>query len=150
MGPSPGNFAWSATTSSPLTVILQTLTGFTTVGSDVLGPMQNFDRYNVNPGYKWQFVTWQGNYTGPTDPNVLNSETVFDLASGPFANAIFMSPFGGLPFSWQVNFVSGNSGPGELDLTYTGGVPEPGTLALTCFAAAAFAWRCRQRNRMSR
>jgi autotransporter-associated beta strand protein len=139
LGPTPGNFTWTATSASPLTVILQTLTGQTMVGNDVIGPMQNFDP-NLGPqpgtgvGYKWQFVTWTGTYTGPTDPNVLNSETVFDLTSGPFANSLPPPPK--YQFGWQLNFNSGTSGPGELDLTYTA-VPEPGTLALLTSAAGA-------------
>jgi autotransporter-associated beta strand protein len=132
VGPSPGNFTWTATTSSPLTIIMQTLTGQTTVGNDVLGPMQNFDPLTAGwtSGYTWQFVTWAGTYAGPTDSATLNSETIFDLSSGPFANTL-----SGQFFDWQLKFNSGTSGPGELDLTLRG-IPEPGTLALV--GAAAF------------
>jgi autotransporter-associated beta strand protein len=139
VGPSPGNFTWTATAASPLTVILQTLTGQTTVGNDVLGPMQNFD---PDLSYTWQFVTWAGNYTGPTDSATLNSETIFDLASGPFANTL--PP--GARFTWNVRFNSGTSGPGELDLVFPV-VPEPGTLALTGLAGLGLGWAARRRRR---
>jgi hypothetical protein len=122
IGPGPGKFQWTATAASPLTVILQTLTGQTTVGNNVLGPMQNFDSLE---NYTWQFVTWDGNYTGPTDSATLNSETIFDLSSGPFANSLPSTA----KFGWSLKFNSGTSGPGELDLTYSP-VPEPGTFAL--------------------
>jgi fibronectin-binding autotransporter adhesin len=140
VGPSPGNFTWTATAASPLTVILQTLTGQTTVGNDVLGPMQNFD---PNHAYSWQFVTWAGNYTGPTDPVTLNSETIFDQSSGPFANSL--PPVGQYQFAWTVKFNSGASGPGELDLNYTP-IPEPGTLALLGAAGLALGWARRRRS----
>jgi autotransporter-associated beta strand protein len=139
VGPSPGNFTWTATAASPLTVILQTLTGQTTVGNDVLGPMQNFDNSHA---YSLQFVTWAGNYTGPTDSATLNSETIFDQSSGPFANTI--PP--GATFGWTVKFNSGTSGPGELDLTYTPVVPEPGALSLTGLAGLAAGWVIRRRR----
>jgi autotransporter-associated beta strand protein/T5SS/PEP-CTERM-associated repeat protein len=138
VGPSPGNFTWTATAASPLTVILQTLTGQTTVGNDVLGPMQNFD---PNHSYSWQFVTWAGTYTGPTDPTTLNSETIFDQSSGPFANTIPAQA----KFGWSVKFNSGTSGPGELDLNYTV-VPEPGTLALTGLVGLGLGWAARRRK----
>jgi autotransporter-associated beta strand protein len=139
VGPSPGNFTWTAMAASPLTVILQTLTGQTTVGNDVLGPMQKFDNSHA---YSWQFVTWAGNYTGPTDSATLNSETIFDQSSGPFANTI--PP--GATFGWTVKFNSGTSGPGEMDLTYTPVVPEPGALALTGLAGLGLACLARRRK----
>jgi hypothetical protein len=138
VGPQPGNFFWTATTASPLTVILQTLTGQTTVGNDVLGPMQNFDN---TQNYSWQFVTWAGNYTGPTDTATLNSETIFDMYSGPFANSLSSTA----KFGWQLKFNSGSSGPGELDLTYSP-VPEPGTLGLVAAGLLAV-WRAGLRRR---
>ncbi len=134
-GPSPGNFQFNATTTDKLTVVLQTLTGATTVGNDILGPMQNFDPNNL-PFYSWPLVSWAGTYTGPTTDAALDADTIFDTSSGPFANSIPA----GATFTWHLDMVNK-----QLDLVYTP-IPEPGTLALTGLAGLAAGWVARRRR----
>jgi T5SS/PEP-CTERM-associated repeat protein len=133
--PTPGNFTWSATAANPLTFILQTLTGATTVGHDVFGPMENFD---PNHGYVWELVAWGGTYTGPADSASLDGSTVFDLSQGPFVNPI--AP--GASFQWHL-VDNGPGNGGHLDLLYVVPVPEPSSLALV--AVAACGWLARRR-----
>jgi hypothetical protein len=125
-------FNWTATPSSPLTVVLETLTAQTTVGNDVAGPMPDFD---PNLRYSWEFVVWSGTYSGPSSDGSIGGSTVFDTT-------FFFNPHPGT-FGWQlIDHGTGNGG--ELDLIYTP-APEPGSLALV--AAGLFAvWRCRRRG----
>jgi hypothetical protein len=146
VGSTSGNFNWTATTSNPLTIIMQTLTGQTTVGNDVLGPMQNWD---PSLYFVWPILTWQGNYNGPTDFLTLNSEIIFDVTNGPFANPYGIAPItGGLPFFLDIRFAHGNSGPGELDLFHNT-VPEPGTFALVAAGLLAVLRRRRIRGQVA-
>src|SRR5205085_12642405 len=124
----PGGFAWTADASHPLTVALDTLVNPTTAGTDVAGPMADFDP--TRP-YSWAAVTWAGNYTGPADAAVLDAATAFDTSG-------FVNPVGGA-FGWSLD-PAGHM----LSLTYTpSAVPEPGTLAL--LGAVAAGWLVRRR-----
>jgi autotransporter-associated beta strand protein len=118
-GTTPGDFAWTATPAGKVTVALETL-----VGGDVAGPMADFDPTRA---YAWPAVTWDGAYTGPTDPAALLAATAFDTAG-------FANPVGGV-FGWSLD-TAGQT----LSLTYTP-VPEPGALALLGVAAAAAGYR---------
>jgi autotransporter-associated beta strand protein len=114
-----GNFSWTATPASGLTVALSTIVGPTTSDADVGAPMANFD---PSQPYVWPAVQWVGNYSGPTDPAALDAATSFDTSG-------FLNPIAG-DFGWQLD-VAGHS----LSLTYApSAVPEPGTLALTILA----------------
>jgi hypothetical protein len=115
----PGDFAWTADPAHELTVALQTLVNPTAVGSDVPGPMADFDP--AQP-YTWPAVTWAGNYSGPADASALTAATTFDTGG-------FLNPVGGT-FGWSLD-----AGGHSLSLTYTP-VPEPGTLALAGLAVA--------------
>ena len=129
VGPSAGNFQWTATVSNPLTVILQTVTVDTGAGA----PMQHFD---PSVSYSWQLLTYQGPYTGPSTDAALTASTIFDLSSGPFAN--FPLPPTG-KFGWHL--IDNSTNGGELDLTYSP-VPEPGTFAVVAAGLIAV-WRRR-------
>ena len=125
-----GDFSWTATPSQPLTVSLDTLLNPTTVGTDVAGPMANF---NPDSAYSWPAARWAGTYSGPTDVALLDAATNFDTSG-------FVNPIAGL-FSWSLD-----SADQALSLTYTpSAVPEPGTLALTGLAAIGWVtfWRRR-------
>jgi len=125
----PGNFTWTATPADPLMVALDTLINPTVVGTDVPGPMADFDP--TRP-YSWPAVKWTGTYSGPTDTAKLNADTAFDTSE-------FVNQFNGT-FGWSLD-----SADQTLSLTYTPTpVPEPGTLALVGAAAAAGLWRRRQ------
>jgi fibronectin-binding autotransporter adhesin len=126
----PGDFAWTADPGHKLTFALQTLVNPTTVGTDVAGPMADFDP--TRP-YSWLAGQWTGAYSGPTDPAALNAATVFDTSG-------FQNPIAGA-FGWSLD-----AADRTLSLTYTPGVvPEPGTLALT--GLGAFGWfLCRRRK----
>jgi autotransporter-associated beta strand protein len=127
----PGDFAWTADAAHPLTVHLDTLVNPTTVGTDVAGPMADFD---PTKPYSWLAAQWSGTYRGPGDATGLNASTVFDTSS-------FQNPIQGT-FGWSLDS-SGQS----LSLTYVpGAVPEPGTLAFTGLVAAAMVWRLRRRG----
>jgi hypothetical protein len=119
-----GDFAWTADPTKPLTVHLDTLVNPTTVGTDVAGPMADFDP--ANP-YSWLAASWTGTYTGPSDPATLNASTAFDTSG-------FENPISG-QFGWRFG-PDGRS----LSLTYEpASVPEPGTLALTALMGLGFA-----------
>ena len=120
----PGDFAWTADLVRPLTVHLDTLLNPTTVGTDVAGPMADFD---PSKPYSWPAVEWAGAYSGPTDPASLNAATAFDTTA-------FVNPIAG-KFGWSLDL-----GSRSLSLTYTpSAVPEPGTTALLTVVAAGWA-----------
>jgi T5SS/PEP-CTERM-associated repeat protein/autotransporter-associated beta strand protein len=124
-----GDFAWTADLARLLTVHLDTLVNPTTVGTDVPGPMTDFDP--AKP-YSWLAAHWAGAYSGPTDPAALNASTVFDTSG-------FQNPISG-QFGWSFG-PDGRS----LSLTYEPApVPEPGTLALTALMGLGFAILRRQ------
>ncbi|HEX4588671.1 MAG TPA: autotransporter-associated beta strand repeat-containing protein [Gemmataceae bacterium] len=126
-----GNFSFTADAAHKVTVALDTLVDPTKVGTDVPGKMANFD---PSKSYSWSAVRWSGNYSGPTDPAVLDAATAFDTSG-------FLNPVTGT-FGWSLD-----AGGHGLSLTYSPtAVPEPGTLALVGFAAAGFAWRRRSRR----
>ncbi len=124
-----GNFTWTATPSNPLTVAIDTLVNPTMVGTDVTGPMANFD---PNQSYSWPAARWAGGYAGPTDVATLDADTSF-VTSG------LANPIAGT-FGWSLD-----PADQSLSLVYTpNAVPEPGTLALVGLVAAGLAgWRRR-------
>jgi hypothetical protein len=129
-----GDFAWSADASRPLTMHLDTLVNPTTVGTDIAGPMADFDP--AKP-YSWLAATWAGNYSGPTDPALLTAATAFDTSG--FANPIVGT------FGWNLDLTDRT-----LSLTYTpSAVPEPGSLALA-WVVTAFGFAVRRRRRCAR
>jgi hypothetical protein len=129
-GPSTtGDFTWTATPPDKLTFAIDTLMNPTTVGTDVAGPMADFDPHQ---SYSWLAFQWAGNYAGPTDDATLNASTAFDTTG--FLNQVA----GG--FGWDLD-PTGHT----LSLVYSpSAVPEPGTLALVGLAAA-IGWRQRRR-----
>jgi fibronectin-binding autotransporter adhesin len=125
-----GDFIWTATPGNQLTFALDTLVNPTMVGTDVGGPMANFD---PTQSYAWPAVHWDGTYSGPTDSTSLAASTAFDTSG--FVNAAAGT------FGWNLD-------PNErtLLLTYTPtAVPEPGTLVLSGMAAIGWVtfWRRR-------
>ncbi len=123
-----GNFTWTATPSNPLTVAIDTLVNPTTVGTDVAGPMADFD---PTQSYSWTAARWTGTYSGPTDAATLNADTSFDTSG-------IVNPIAGT-FGWSLD-----AADQTLSLIYTpSSVPEPGTLALAGLAAMGLAWRRR-------
>jgi fibronectin-binding autotransporter adhesin len=125
-----GNFTWTADPSDKLTLALDTLVNPTIVGTDVSGPMADFD---PSQAYSWPAVRWTGTYSGPTDALVLDAATSFDTSG-------FENPINGT-FGWSFD-----AADQTLSLTYSPTpVPEPGTLALTGMAAIGWVtfWRRR-------
>jgi hypothetical protein len=117
----PGDFTWTATPADKLTFAIDTLVNPTTVGSDIAGPMADFDPTRA---YTWVAAHWTGTYSGPTDAATLNADTAFDTSG-------FASPIAGV-FGWQPN-----AGDHTLSLTYTP-VPESGSLALLAVAVGGW------------
>jgi PEP-CTERM motif len=142
-----GQFYWDATPTDKFDFALETLINPTTVGSDVQGPMANF---NTNQSYSWAVVQFAGSYLtqntaaypngAPADSATLNASTNFDFTN--FVNT------GTVPseFGWYLAFdIPGNANAGgSLDLVYTP-VPAPGTLALTALGLLGV-WRFRRRS----
>jgi hypothetical protein len=127
----PGDFTWTADVAHPLTVHLDTLVNPTTVGTDIAGPMSDFD---LTRPYSWLAASWTGNYSGPADASALNAATAFDTTS-------FLNPIGG---SFGLSLDTGGH---SLSLTYTpSAVVEPGTLALTGLAGLGLAIKRRRRS----
>ncbi len=130
-GATSGNFTWTATPSNPLTVAIDTLVNPTMSGTDLAGPMANFD---PNSSYSWPAARWTGTYTGPTDAATLDADTGFDTTG-------VVNPISGT-FGWSFD-----SADQTLSLTYTpSAVPEPGTMALVGLAGLGFGWVARRRR----
>ncbi len=128
-GTTSGNFTWTATPTNPLSVAIDTLVNPTMVGTDVAGPMADFD---PTQAYSWTAAHWTGTYAGPTDVATLDADTSFNTTG-------FANPIAGT-FGWSLD-PAGQT----LSLVYTpSAVPEPGTLALVGLAAAAGWWRRRR------
>ncbi len=128
-----GNFIWTATPSNPLTVSIDTLVNPTMVGTDVAGPMADF---NPNQSYSWTAARWMGTYSGPTDGVTLDADTSFDTSG-------FVNPIRGT-FGWALD--TSNQ---TLSLVYTpSAVPEPSSLALAGLGAAS--WVAFRRRRPAR
>jgi hypothetical protein len=124
----PGDCAWTADPAHALTFHFDTLVNPTTVGTDVAGPMADFD---PTKPYAWLAASWSGTYSGPSDPSALNASTAFDLSG--FENSVAGA------FGWSFG-ADGHS----LSLTYApGAVPEPDTLLLTALAGLGLAIRRR-------
>jgi autotransporter-associated beta strand protein len=129
-----GDFTWTANPTNKLNVALETLVNPTTVGTDIAGPMADFDPMHA---YSWTAAHWAGAYSGPTDAMTLNAGTSFDTTG-------FVNPIAGT-FGWSLD-----TADHTLALTYTpSAVPEPGTLALVGLAASFGAAAYRRRRRTS-
>jgi fibronectin-binding autotransporter adhesin len=125
-----GDFTWTATPTARLTVAIETLVNPTTVGTDVAGPMVDF---NSTTAYSWPAAHWAGTYSGPTGVAALEAATSFDTSG-------FLNPMAGT-FGWSLD-----STDQTLSLTYTPtAVPEPGAFVLTGMAAIGWVtfWRRR-------
>jgi autotransporter-associated beta strand protein len=126
-----GDFTWTATPNTRLTVAIDTLMNPTMVGTDVAGMMADFDPMRA---YSWSAANWAGTYSGPTDAATLNAATNFDTSG-------FLNPIAGT-FGWSLDPVGQT-----LSLNYTPtSVPEPGTMALLAVAASGLAALTRCRN----
>jgi autotransporter-associated beta strand protein len=121
---SPGDFTWTATPTDKLTFAIDTLVNPTTVGTDIAGPMADFDPTRT---YRWPAVQWTGSFAGPADVAALETATTFDTSG--VDNPIVGS------FGWSLD-----ASDRTLSLTYVPTpVPEPGTLALLGGAAGVSA-----------
>jgi fibronectin-binding autotransporter adhesin len=125
-----GDFTWTATPDDKFTVAIDTLVNPTTVGTDVPGPMADFD---PTRSYDWVAMKWSGAYSGPADEATLNADTTFDTSG-------FANPVAGT-FGWILDPTNRT-----LLLAYTAtAVPEPGTVSLVGLAAALLTY-CRVRR----
>jgi fibronectin-binding autotransporter adhesin len=128
---SSGDLNWTATgvAGTQFNISLQTLINPITVGQGTLGAMANFN--NLQP-FAWKFVSWQGNYTGPTDDAALTATVLFDASN--FVNPI--DPAGKFSLHY-------NGAAKEINVVYA--VPEPGTMASSGLAAIGWVayWRRR-------
>jgi autotransporter-associated beta strand protein len=136
-GTTPGDFTWTATPADKLLVSIDTLLNPTTVGTDVPGLMDHFDR---NQSYAWPAVMWTCSYAGPADDATLEASTAFDTSG-------FVNPIGGR-FGWDLD-AAGHM----LSLTYTPTtVPEPSGLVLSGLVAGGSViirrWRRRRTTRV--
>jgi fibronectin-binding autotransporter adhesin len=125
-----GDFTWTATQADKLTIAIDTLINPTTVGTDIAGPMADFDPMRT---YTWSAVQWFGSYAGPTNVASLDAATIFDTSG-------IVNPIHGT-FGWGLD-----AADQSLSLTYTPTpVPEPGSLALSGIAAIGWVtfWRRR-------
>jgi fibronectin-binding autotransporter adhesin len=129
---SSGDLNWTATgvPGNQLNLSAQTLTNPTVPGNDVQGSMANFD---PTQNYTWKLVQWQGNYTGPTTDQALNSTVLFDLST--FVNP--RDPMGVVSLHYDGTNKS-------IDVVYA--VPEPGTLALVGLGGLAAGWAARRKK----
>jgi fibronectin-binding autotransporter adhesin len=128
---SSGDLNWTATSvaGTQFNMSLQTLINPITVGQDTQGAMANFDPLK---NFNWKFVSWQGNYTGPTTDAALSSTVLFDAST--FVNPT--DPAG----KFSLHYDGTNK---EIDVVYS--VPEPGTLGLVGLTAVGWVayWRRR-------
>jgi autotransporter-associated beta strand protein len=129
---SSGDLTWSATSvaGTQFNMSLQTLINPITVGQDTQGAMANF---NPTQDYAWKFVSWQGNYTGPTTDAALTSTVLFDAST--FVNPT--DPAG----KFSLHFDGTNK---EIDVIYS--VPEPGSMAFVGLGGLAAGWAARRRR----
>ena len=111
---------------------LQTLVNPTAVGTDVAGPMANFD---PNQAYSWPAFTWTGSYIGPS--------TVARRRRGDGVRHQRVLEPGGGHVRVELRRVGA-----RVDLTYSpSAVPEPGTLALVGLAAGLAGLRLRRKTK---
>jgi autotransporter-associated beta strand protein len=111
----PGDFTWTATPNSRLTIALDTLLNPTTLDNDVTGPM---DHFHPTQPYSWLAVQWAGLYYGPSEAAVLDAATSFDTGG-------FLNPIAGT-FGWDLDR-AGHT----LSLVYApSAIPEPSSLLL--------------------
>jgi autotransporter-associated beta strand protein len=132
---SSGDLTWTATSTpgNQFNLSLQTLANPTTVGQDVQGSMANFDGLQGN--YSWKFISWQGNYSGPTNDFALGATVLIDMSN--FVNPTDPNEKPSLHY---------NAAAKEIDLVWA--IPEPSTLALTGLASLFGVWRYRRRRRI--